>query len=372
MCSCDKKHGEKFLPHQLGQGCWEKTQQRVPVTLGFQPNICPECRGESPVLAPKASMPGSTTKITRYYWREIAFETTKRFYLKFPNFNPNNWEENEFSHPEERRIIEKEVISDIKKLHAINPKYEYQETPQSAIIKETKTEVIQVPAKHVPTETKKVGIESDGEILTVETFASKHFLKLGYESIETESVPFHVLFGVYMWPVIQDSNDIYNREVHFGNRSEFDNNVQQPSNISTLLPSDFGTSEYYQRRKEIIQGHIDFLHNLKGLFDKWLPKSQDFRQYLWAHRDKDISVAKSLLNILSEKDVKIILHYLSQNYWSNFIGWPDLLLHNGNEVMFVEVKSSNDKLSDEQKNWLIGNSKVMKFKTKIFKVTKLK
>lgn len=372
MCSCDQEHGERFLSHQLREGCWEKSQKREPVTLGFQENICPECRGEKPVPAPKASMPGSTTKITRYYWREIAFETTKRFYQKFLNLNPDNWEDSEFSYPEERRIIEKEVISDIKTLHTENPKYDYQEVSQSEILKTTNTEVIQVSAVHVPTDTKKVGIVSGGNIYTVEEFASNYFLNQGFKSLETESIPFHVLFGIFMWPVIQDPNDIYNRVVNFGSRAEYDRRVKQPSNISTLLPTDFGTSEYFERRKDIIIEHLSMLQNMRSLFDSWFVQSEDLRQYLWAHREKDIILAKKLLDILSENEVKRILQYISRNYWSNFCGWPDLLIYNENDLMFVEVKSSNDKLSEDQKNWLIGNNKHMKFGTKIFKVTKSK
>ena len=99
--------------------------------MGFQKKVCSECLGDKPVSAPKVSMLGSTSKIVRYYWREIAFETTKRFYQKFSNLDPKNCEDCEFSYPEERRRIEKEVIRDIKKLHAESPKYYYQEISQS-------------------------------------------------------------------------------------------------------------------------------------------------------------------------------------------------------------------------------------------------
>ncbi len=68
--------------------------------------------------------------------------------------------------------------------------------------------------------------------------------------------------------------------------------------------------------------------------------------------------------------MKKILHYLSRNYWSNFCGWPDLLVYKDKEFMFVEVKSSKDKLSEEQKNWLIGNKEYMGFMPKVLKISK--
>lgn len=370
MCSCDKEHGERFRPHQLKQGRCLESQEKVPVTLGFQENICLECRGEIPVSAPKSPMPGYTTKITRYYWREIALETTRRFYDKHPQCNPNDHMNDEFSFPEERKIIEKEVINELKKKHDIAPKYDYEEPSQSEIIKLTNTDVILINAKHVTTDDRKVRIESENQLLTVEKFASNYFQQKGYSTIETESIPFHVLFGVYMWPLIQDPDDPHNRIVGFDCRTEFDNNSERSSKINTFLPSDFGTEGYFHRRKFEIEKHISELRDLKWLFDYWLHYSNDFRQYLYAHREKDINIAKTIIDILSESDIKSILHYLSRNYWANYCGWPDLLVFNNSGFLFVEVKSSNDKLSVDQKNWLLGNNKYMSFESKIFKVAK--
>ena len=79
MCACDEDIGRKFLAHQLGRGVELHTQQRVPVTAGFQPNVCEGCRGLPLTPHPKAAIHGRTSKIQRYYWRELAFETMKRF-----------------------------------------------------------------------------------------------------------------------------------------------------------------------------------------------------------------------------------------------------------------------------------------------------
>jgi len=370
MCECEKHHGEHFLPHQLKEGSRLETQERVSVTIGFQKDICPECRGDKPIHAPKSSMPGYTSKVSRYYWREIAFGTTRKFYDLNPDFDPSNYEHSEFSYPEQRKMIEKEVISEIKKMHLISPKYEYSEVPQSEVIKTTDTEVILVKAKYVATNDKKVRIEGSKGILSVEGFASEYFENKGYSSIETESVPFHVIFGIYMWVLIQDPSDPLNRTVGFGSRTEFDESETKTNIIHTALPSDFGTDGYYQRRENDIVKHINELSDLDWLFDYWESHSHDFRQYLWAHRETDIALARKIIRILLEIDIKKILHYMSRNYWSNFCGWPDLLVFKDDEIMFVEVKSSNDKLSEDQKNWFTGNEEHMGFTAKIFKVGK--
>lgn len=42
------------------------------------------------------------------------------------------------------------------------------------------------------------------------------------------------------------------------------------------------------------------------------------------------------------------------------MGWLDLLLYRGDEILLVEVKSSGDKLSQEQKRWIADNHDKLK------------
>jgi len=368
MCACDKEHGEKFFPHQLNFGHKLETQERIPVTHGFHVQICQECRGENPTSTPVSSTPGRTSKITRYYWREIAFETTRRFYEQYPDKNPHSLDE--FNFPEDRKKIEKEVLNEIKKLHDENPKYDYSETTQSEIIEKCGVEVILVNAVHEKGQDTKVRIVDGESRKTVEEFATDYFINRGYKTLETESIPFHVIFGIYMWFIIQDINDPKNRLVSFGSRSDFDEGFAT-SMITTLLPEDFGTEGYFKRREKSVCQHIEKkIEDIEWLFDYWLPYSHDFRQYLWAHRQVDVDKAKNVIAILGVEKLKKVLKYLVLNYWENFCGWPDLLVYNKSKFFFVEVKSSNDKLSDEQKNWILGNHNNMQFEFKIFKVGK--
>lgn len=371
MCACDKNHGQKFLPHQLDKASWEGSRERISVTFGFQVNVCPECRGKKAVAAPKAPMHGATTKVTRYYWREILFETTKRFYESHPKLDPLDHNSSEFNFPEERREIEKKVIAEIKEQHESNPKYEYSEKSQKEVIEDTETEVILVNAEHVNTGEKKVGIRNGEGICTVEEFATDYFNQRGFDVLEVESVPFHVLFGVFMYLVIEDADDNMGRVVQFGSRNDFDSKSNQEGMITTILPDDFGSRLYYERQKELIAWHLGELDDLDWLFDYWLEYSSNLRQYLWAHRNKDIRKAKQVMSILGLENLRKILNYMAMDYWKNYCGWPDLLVYSENDFFFVEVKSRNDKLSEDQKNWLIGNYEHMGFKAKIFKVGRL-
>src|SRR5699024_7248392 len=144
---------------------------------------------------------------------------------------------------------------------------------QSEVISQTNTEVILVNAQHVKTEERKVGIRDDNEIVTVEEFASRYFKRLGYKVMHVESMPFHVLFGVFMFLVIQDIGDDKGRLVQFGSRNDFDNGRSDEGPISTILPEDFGGKSYYERQKELINWHIGELDDLEWLFDYWLGHS---------------------------------------------------------------------------------------------------
>lgn len=368
MCLCDKDFGMKFLPHQLNKAVKLESQDRIPVTLGFQPHICRECNGLEVIAAPKKSRPGYTSKVHRYYWREIYFETTKRFYNSHPELDPLNNRQFEFN--DERKKIEKEVIGEIKSQHLIAPKYNYSEQSQEQIIKSFNIEVIQARAEYEKSDSRKAKLKLGTHSYSAEQYAIKYFESKGFSAFETESIPFHVIFGVYMWPIIQDLEDKNSNIVFFGNRHDFELGLT-PRTIQLNKPSDFGTSNYYKRRESFINDHISMLTNIDNLFDIWLPKSEELRQYLWAHKERDIEISKKVISILGSSNIKKILIYLNLSYWKNYCGWPDLLVYNPNEFFFVEVKSSNDKLSEDQKNWIKGNYNNLKFNFKIFKIGKL-
>ena len=186
-----------------------------------------------------------------------------------------------------------------------------------------------------------------------------------------ESSPFHVLFGIYLWLVIQDPSDPHVRIVGFGDRTAFDTG-SPGRQIWTHLPDDFGTPGYGRRRAAAIEEHLSpYMQDrdeLEWLFDYWLGPSEDFRQYLWAHREKDIETASRLIKILPPDAICKILRYLVDDYWHRYCGWPDLLVYKGNEFFFTEVKSSRDKLSEDQKNWIRGNYEILRLPLKLVKI----
>lgn len=375
ICECEKEFAVKYLPHQLDWAQELGTRNRVQVTIGFQKNVCNKRSGLPEITAPVAEGYGRSTKILRYYWREIFFETTRRFGEWLKDKEDIDWIVASNKYKDVHKQIEKEVIEEIKKFHQIEPKYIFQEESQQEIITKYLVEVIDLDGCYVKHDSGKVKLFKDGTLFSVEEYVADYFKEQGYEVLFTESVPFHVLFGVFMWMLFQDYSDPKNKTAGFGDRNAFDRGV--PGDIVwTTLPEDFGSSGYAERRVSEITEYLSTLPNDKDellyTFDYWIEYSEPFRQYLWAHRHDDIQTARKIVEILPVETIIKILNYLVGDYWLRFCGWPDLLIFNDHEFLFVEVKGSGDSLSEDQKRWIQGNSEHLQLPFKLAKVHKKK
>lgn len=370
MCSCEEEFARRFFPHQLSHGTDLHSKQRIPVTLGFQPRVCNTCRGKPEEAHPKAALYGRTSKIVRFYWREIAFRTTPRFAEWAESQGYSDWLTALREHKEMYNAIEREVIDEIKELHRRSPRYTYDEESQDEVLTRHKIEVIRLDAEYVKTP-EGTFILDGNEPCSPEEFATRHFIRLGYEVIFAESTPFHVLFGVFMWMLIQDPSDPRNRIVGIVDRAAHEQGTKNKQ-IWSLLPEDFGSPGYGERRRSAIDAHIALLPQSKSdllwTFDYWLASSADLRQYLWAHRAEDVERARDIITVLPVDVVQRILRYLVMHYWGRYLGWPDLLIHKEGKFLFTEIKSSKDKLSEEQKNWIRGNSSELNLPFKIVKI----
>jgi hypothetical protein len=370
ICDCDEAFGRRFFSHQLDFGVELETQRRVQVSLGFQKDICNSCRGIPEEAHPVAEIHGRTSKIRRYYWREIFIETTKRF---------GDWQESDegqSASPQDiqakRKSIENEVTEEIQILHAHSPKYVYIDQSQSEIIDKYQIEVVNLEGIHEKKpEGYGLGIVDEGGLHSPEEFVSRYFQRLGYDTLFTESIPFHVLFGVFMWIVIQDPKDTLLQPRGFGDRATYED-ASGEIMIWTLLPPDFGTSGYFKRRALDITAHLNWLpkdkDDLLWTFDYWIEPSSGLRNYLWAHQPQDVSRARKIISILPTDVILRILHYLMVDYWRRFCGWPDLLVYKENEFLFIEVKSSRDRLREDQKVWIRGNYEELFLPFKLVKI----
>jgi hypothetical protein len=377
MCACDEFLGRTFLSRQLTFGTVLETQKTVPVTHGFVQNICQECRGLPVTSHPVSSIPGRTSKIKRYYWRELAFKEME-LYLQNGG-SPKQYLNELFNNSTSSALgkaVKDKALEEIKRLHEETKKYDYNDASTDNVLKKYKVQIENVHATYVEHKEKKAKVLDSGQAIIVEEYVRRLYEQRGYSVVFLESSPFHVLFGVYMWPLIQDFADTQVRWSGFGERNAYEER-REKNLIWTLLPEDFGTPGYGIRRLQAINQHLSAKiiadqEDLLWLFDYWLPYSEGLRQYLWAHRDIDVEKARRIVQVLPATTIVKILRYLVESYWERELGWPDLLVYNKHEYIFVEVKSSKDKLTDEQKLWIQGNFNVLQQPFKILKIHRQK
>lgn len=179
MCACNEHIGNRFVPHQLDEGIELKTQTRVSVTLGFQTAVCRECRDMRPKAHPRAQTYGQSSKIRRYYWREITFLEWEKI-AAWADSKGISIEQAE-SMPDVRSRFEREALEDIKRLHATSPKYVYKEMSDAEVLRKYQVEVIPHKATYVTSSgNKRILVFDDGQSLNVEEFAINYFRRLGY------------------------------------------------------------------------------------------------------------------------------------------------------------------------------------------------
>jgi hypothetical protein len=371
MCSCEEDFGRKFLSHQLDQGVELQTQQRIPVTLGFQEAVCRECRGLQPEAYPSAEQFGRTTKIQRYYWREIFFETVRRVQGIIDRDGETGLAISEVEQSERWDRVSKEVIEHFKELHAKSPKYSFGEEPQSFVLEEASVETVNLKATFLKGGGGKARLLYGDKVCTAEEFAAMFLAEQGYAILFTESIPFHIIFGVLLHQLIQDPLDPQVDSQGFGDRDSFERR-EQGEMIWTLLPNDFGTPTYVERRSSEVERYFELLPReraeLLALFDDWLESSWPLRQYLWAHRPERIATARKILEVLEPEVVYKILRYLVGDYWRRHLGWPDLLAYREADYFFAEIKASRDKLSRDQLVWIRSNAEQLTLPFKVIKI----
>jgi len=332
--------------------------------------VCNECRGCAIEPHPVASVPGRTSKIKRYYWRELAFREFELFEQYGGKPDRYIYEIGEVESDIVKRAREQALV-DIKILHKNTPKYFYTEESNESFIERLDIKIRHIRAEYIQDGDRKVKLNHDGNLVTVEEYAKTIYKTLGYDVLFLESMPFHVIFSVFTCFLIQDPTDDYVQMCSFGERSIYEKDKSK-NPIWVPLPSDFGTSSYAERRSVQIENHfhkiVEGKEHFFWIFDYWLPYSEGLRQYLWAHRSEHVSKARKIIEILEPLTILRIVRYLLGAYWDRYLGWPDLLVFNEFEYRFVEVKSSKDKISEEQKHWIENNQRELHLPFEILKI----
>ena len=160
--------------------------------------------------------------------------------------------------------------------------------------------------------------------------------------------------GTFLSDEIQSLEDDHVKTVYRNSTKGWTKNNRNTQMISILLPYDFGSANFYQRREITIQNSIEKLKREKDLiylFNNMLARSETLRDYLWVNDDGIVKDTNEVLKILPKETIISCIDWVIRDFWKRQSGWPDLFIFTKNDQCFVEVKSPHDELSLEQMNW---------------------
>ncbi|XP_074319682.1 fanconi-associated nuclease 1 homolog isoform X2 [Silene latifolia] len=184
----------------------------------------------------------------------------------------------------------------------------------------------------------------DGEQCGVEELALQFYAGEGggWQGVHSESGIWLTIYGLLMWDIIfADVPDVF--------RTRFQN-----------APLDMDSDNFYVARRSIIEAHLQKIH--EGLSETILIMSWEShvgtvcRGVNWEKHS--LSELRAAVTCIGGPCLANLCRLLAQDYRSWTSGMPDLLLwrfqgdYNG-EAKLVEVKGPRDRLSEQQRAWLL-------------------
>lgn len=179
--------------------------------------------------------------------------------------------------------------------------------------------------------------EKEDVVVGVEDLAIRYYQSEGWDGVHSESGFFTMLFALIFWDILFSSvPDVF----------------QTPYQT---FPLDLRTDAFYEFRKDVIEERLSAIE--MGTFDgnkvKNLFLIHEGTYCIGVNWEKySVNFFVDVFEGLGGKACSVIMRALAMDYRNYSSGMPDLVLWRNGDVMLVEVKSENDKLSDQQRNWL--------------------
>lgn len=359
ICNCERDLALAFLPHQVNFATEYRTRERWEVS-GFAPRMCAECRGKVEEPHPKAAIYGRKGKVERFYWREI-FKTECeliRDWLRKQGEMVKDILEFRRRFPEASRDFRKQAKLHWQQIHRNNPKYDLRERTEADFLKDIPVPIVEIEAPYtqIHKDGQKIGkwINNSGREVRVEDIAMEWYETKGYSVLRCERNLISSWVGTFLVKAIQHPDDPRQQpRMRHSTRGWRSDNKNTPI-ITFLLPEDFGSRHYFNRRRDSIERCIqrmDQAQNLSALFERLLGPSELLRDYLWVNEDRHVETTRASLAILPSSLIINSVRWVIQDFWARQPGWPDLLIYRDEDFRFSEVKSPLDCLSQEQMNW---------------------
>jgi len=223
-------------------------------------------------------------------------------------------------------------------------------------------ELNNVPTKNLKS---KKRFELNGKFTTVEEIAINYYQNQGYNAIHSEN---------WFWLSISDLffNDLYLID------SKYREDVKRFCRCDPdIYFEEFNDPNLDVYRLNNPQSYLDELDNriievkkdFKGFIKKYRQINNMYTDYIdILGIDKFMSIFDSMM---LDKALKLSKELVSPNHYIlSGVGFPDLIVWNEEKFFFVEVKSTNDQLSEEQKDRHFYISEELDIPIVIFMVNK--
>jgi len=357
LCACERSLAETFLPHQAHIAHEYGTGRRISIDgIG---RVCAECRGAVEEPHPRAEGHSAGGKIDRFYWREI-FKTycggiQEEYGGSFPFKSILEFEAKE---PDIAERIRQSARKFWQHRHKTAPKYDTKEQTQAEFLDKVPVPVKTLDGEYRQVERKgqKIGCwsNSKGDLVSVEKLVEDWYSSQGLSVWRCERRLISVWVATFFGVPIQDPADPYSQLAMRHSTVGWTPIKRNTPLISFRLPRDFGSSEYYERRGDVLDTWIDgvrIAQNMTALYDMLLPETKLIRDYLWVGDQEAEELGRVALRVIPNDAVAAALAWAIGHFWDRQPGWPDLLVVGKHSYSFSEVKSPYDQLSQSQMNW---------------------
>ena len=216
---------------------------------------------------------------------------------------------------------------------------------------------------------KKAKFEYNSKELFVEEVAMEYYKEMGYSTIWSENDYWTMIYVLLFWDIIFLKNKKI-MKMHY-------QYYHPDEDLSDGLPGMMsGTSTsptfYHSRSEEIAQkineliGSDISLKVRESYYEHYGVETRFIRNWGKFSLDQLTIPLKSL----TDEQIILIMDRLLHDYNYNWSGFPDVIAFNDDELIFVEVKSKNDTLSDGQIVWHEYLLNTVKVKVVLFTVNK--
>ena len=170
----------------------------------------------------------------------------------------------------------------------------------------------------------------------VELGAIHHYRELGFQAVFSENEPWRTLFGLLFWDIIYDTN------------------VKAIHNPLQRVPSDFFLPDFYYKRSGQLLERMNMINTREAIEEVIVTTYQEklgITNVLVPWYEGALEKVLVLISWLTTDQIYKVLIEMAQNLRENTRGFPDLMVWNDTEYVFIEIKSPTDHLSSRQLHW---------------------